>query len=81
MNDIYDSCRIEGKVLVDGKNIYDNDIDVTLLRKEVGSRLVRMWEDRITFETTEEGARVEGYRKDLLRIISLIKYKVQEENQ
>ena len=54
---------------------------VSYIKKGAYARLVRMWEDRITFETTEEGARVEGYRKDLLRIISLIKYKVQEENQ
>lgn len=35
MNDLVDSCRIEGKVLLDGEDIY-GDIDVNHLRKRVG---------------------------------------------
>lgn len=35
MNDLVDSCRIDGKVLLDGKDIY-GDIDVNHLRKRVG---------------------------------------------
>jgi len=36
MNDLIDGVRIEGKILVDGINIYDNNIDVVTLRKKVG---------------------------------------------
>lgn len=36
MNDLIPSCRIEGEILYNGKNIYDRDVDVPLLRKEVG---------------------------------------------
>lgn len=35
MNDLIEGCRIEGEVLLDGVNIY-NDIDVNILRKKVG---------------------------------------------
>jgi phosphate transport system ATP-binding protein len=35
MNDLVEGCRIEGKLLLDGENIY-NDIDVNILRKRVG---------------------------------------------
>lgn len=35
MNDLVIGCRIEGKVTLDGADIYDN-FDVTLLRKRVG---------------------------------------------
>ncbi len=35
MNDLVEGCRIEGKVILDGVNIY-KDIDVTQLRKRVG---------------------------------------------
>ena len=35
MNDLVVGCRIEGKVTLDGADIYDN-FDVTLLRKRVG---------------------------------------------
>lgn len=36
MNDLVDGCKIEGKVLIDGEDIYGNDVDTTLLRKKVG---------------------------------------------
>jgi len=36
MNDLVDICRIEGKVLLDEKNIYDRDVNVALLRRRVG---------------------------------------------
>jgi phosphate transport system ATP-binding protein len=36
MNDLIDGVRIEGTILVDGINIYDNNIDVVTLRKKVG---------------------------------------------
>ena len=35
MNDLIESCRIDGKVYIDGQDIYE-DIDVTMLRKRVG---------------------------------------------
>lgn len=35
MNDLVEGCRINGEILLDGKNIYDN-IDVNDLRKRVG---------------------------------------------
>lgn len=36
MNDLIDSCRIEGKILIGGKDIYDSKIGVNELRKNVG---------------------------------------------
>ena len=36
MNDLVDICRVEGKILLDGKNIYDKDVNVALLRRRVG---------------------------------------------
>lgn len=36
MNDTIDSCRVEGEVLLDGVNIYENTIDVVSLRAQVG---------------------------------------------
>lgn len=35
MNDMIESCRIEGNILLDGENIYNN-MDVNYLRKRVG---------------------------------------------
>ena len=36
MNDFISGCRMEGKIIVDGSNLSNNDIDVETLRKNVG---------------------------------------------
>lgn len=36
MNDLVDGCRVEGKVILDGEDIYDKRVDTTLLRKKIG---------------------------------------------
>lgn len=36
MNDLVNGCRVEGKVILDGEDIYDKRVDTTLLRKKVG---------------------------------------------
>lgn len=36
MNDLIESVRVEGQVLLDGVNIYENTVDVVTLRRRVG---------------------------------------------
>tara|TARA_B100001564_G_C20549949_1_gene628593 strand:- start:207 stop:992 length:786 start_codon:yes stop_codon:yes gene_type:complete len=36
MNDTVPSCRIEGKILLDGESIYEKNVDVVVLRSKVG---------------------------------------------
>lgn len=36
MNDLVDSCRIEGLIEIEGANIYKKDVDVVSLRRNVG---------------------------------------------
>lgn len=36
MNDLVDACRIEGQILLDGHNIYDKNVDVAELRRQIG---------------------------------------------
>lgn len=36
MNDLIDSTRVEGSVMIDDENIYDKNVDVVELRKKVG---------------------------------------------
>jgi phosphate transport system ATP-binding protein len=36
MNDLVDSSRVEGEILMDGSNIYARDVDVAELRRQVG---------------------------------------------
>ncbi len=36
MNELIKGVRVEGKVIIDGKNIYDSDVDEVAVRKRVG---------------------------------------------
>ncbi len=36
MNDLVEGCKITGKILLDGEDIYDKKMDINLLRKRVG---------------------------------------------
>jgi len=36
MNDLISSVKIEGNVIIDGKNIYDKDVDEVSVRKRIG---------------------------------------------
>jgi len=36
MNDLVDNCRVEGEILVDGRNAYDRSVNVADLRRRVG---------------------------------------------
>ncbi len=36
MNDLIDDCRVEGALNLEGKNIYDKDVDISALRRNVG---------------------------------------------
>ncbi|NQY95303.1 MAG: phosphate ABC transporter ATP-binding protein [Campylobacteraceae bacterium] len=36
MNDLISSANIEGKIVIDGKNIYDKDVDEVSVRKKIG---------------------------------------------
>ena len=36
MNDLIDGCRVEGQLNLEGKNIFDKDVDISALRRNVG---------------------------------------------
>jgi len=36
MNDLVDSARVDGDLLFDGKNVYDDDVDPVALRRKIG---------------------------------------------
>ena len=36
MNDVIDGCRVSGKIMIDGQDIYDTSLDVVQLRARVG---------------------------------------------
>lgn len=63
MNDLIEGTRIEGKVLLDGKNIYHNKMDVVFLRKKVGMIFQKSNPfPKSIFENVAYGLRIHGER-------------------
>ena len=71
MNDLIDGVRITGQVLLDGKNIYDKDVDVVALRKMIGMVFQRPNPFPMSiFDNIAYGPRIHGIKdKDSLRKI------------
>lgn len=57
----------------------EDDSQICYRQKGAYARLSRMYEDRVTFFITEEPVKVEGLRKDVLRITTGISYKVRQQ--
>jgi phosphate transport system ATP-binding protein len=63
MNDLIDGVRIEGNILIDGINIYDNNIDVVTLRKKVGMVFQKSNPfAKSIFENVAYGPRINGLK-------------------
>ena len=63
MNDLIDTARVTGKVLIDGRNIYDDAVDVSLLRRWVGMVFQRPNPfPKSVFDNVAYGLRIHGVR-------------------
>jgi len=63
MNDLIDGVKIEGNILIDGINIYDNNIDVVTLRKKVGMVFQKSNPfAKSIFENVAYGPRINGLK-------------------
>ncbi len=61
MNDLIENARVEGKVLLDGVNIYDKQVDVVELRKKVGMIFQKSNPfPKSIFENVAYGPRING---------------------
>ncbi|MGA7874405.1 MAG: phosphate ABC transporter ATP-binding protein PstB [Desulfoferrobacter sp.] len=63
MNDLIPISRVEGKILLDGQNIYDSKIDVVALRRRVGMVFQKPNPfPKTIFENVAYGLRVNGVK-------------------
>jgi phosphate transport system ATP-binding protein len=61
MNDLVDSARIEGKILLDDQNIYDKSVNVAALRRRVGMVFQKPNPfPKSIFENVAYGLRIQG---------------------
>lgn len=64
MNDLVDSVRVEGEIILDGNNIYAPDVDVTSLRQRVGMVFQKPNPFPMSvFENVAYGLRLQGINK------------------
>jgi len=72
MNDLIDSCRVEGRVLIDGEDIYGPSADVVAIRKKIGMVFQKPNPfPKSVYENVAYGPRIHGVteRKELDRIV------------
>jgi len=84
MNDLYEGVRVEGKVLIDGQDIYQPGNDVVALRKRVGMVFQRPNPFPMTvYDNVAYGPRIHGIKNkkklDDIVEISLRKSALWEE--
>jgi len=64
MNDLVDSCRIEGEIMLDNNNIYDRAVDVAELRRRVGMVFQKPNPfPKSIYENVAYGLRIQGINK------------------
>ncbi len=64
MNDLVDTCRVEGRILHAGKNIYDPSLNVTELRRKVGMVFQKPNPfPKTIYENVAYGLRIQGITK------------------
>jgi phosphate transport system ATP-binding protein len=63
MNDVITNARIEGNIVLDGRNIYDEDIDVVDIRRKVGMVFQKSNPfPKSIFENVAYGLRINGIK-------------------
>lgn len=64
MNDLVDNVHIDGQIRLDGKNIFDKDVDITALRQRVGMVFQKPNPFPMSiFENVAYGLRLQGISK------------------
>jgi len=84
MNDVIEAARTEGRVFIDGEDIYRNGVDVVKLRKKVGMVFQKSNPfPKSIFDNVAYGPRIHGlkHRKELAEIVekSLVRAALWDE--
>ncbi|MGQ9462975.1 MAG: phosphate ABC transporter ATP-binding protein PstB [Candidatus Fervidibacter sp.] len=78
MNDLIESVRVEGQVLLDGVNIYENTVDVVTLRRRVGMVFQKPNPfPKSIFDNVAYGPRIHGI-KDKRRLQEIVERALKD---
>lgn len=78
MNDLAEQVKIEGQILLDGEDIYDGRVDVTLLRRRIGMVFQQPNPFPMTiYENIIYGPRMQGVR-DRHRLDEIVETSLRE---
>jgi phosphate transport system ATP-binding protein len=73
MNDTIPGCRVEGKITIDGKNIYDRTLDVVQLRARVGMVFQKPNPfPKSIFENIAYGPRIHGLARSKAELADIV---------
>ncbi len=80
MNDLIDIARVQGNVILDGRNIYSKDTDIVDLRKKVGMVFQKSTPfPKTIFENIAYGPRIHG-EKDKFKIAEIVERSLMQSN-
>ncbi len=79
MNDTVDSCRITGEIKLDGKDIYDKNMDVVPLRAQVGMVFQKPNPfPKSIFENIAWGPRIHGLANNKYQLEEIVEKSLQK---
>lgn len=80
MNDLIDIARVQGNVILDGRNIYSKDTDIVDLRKKIGMVFQKSTPfPKTIFENIAYGPRIHG-EKDKFKIAEIVERSLMQSN-
>ena len=66
MNDLIDSCRVDGELRLHDKNVYDDDVDPVALRRKIGMVFQKPNPfPKSIYDNVAYGLKIQGYDGDL----------------
>jgi phosphate transport system ATP-binding protein len=78
MNDTIDICRVSGRISLDGKNIYDPDLDVVPLRARVGMVFQKPNPfPKSIFDNIAYGPRIHGLARDKVALDEIVQTSLE----
>ncbi|MAW33536.1 MAG: phosphate ABC transporter ATP-binding protein [Proteobacteria bacterium] len=79
MNDVIDGCRVEGKITIDGENIYDADKDPVLLRARVGMVFQKPNPfPKTIFENVAYGPKIHGLASNTSELREIVENSLEQ---